>query len=755
MQNLTKALDMWKQITGVDPQSSKMYFSHSDVYSMNQELRKSLLYDPTQLATALLLKHYLEEYMSSRKINMKVLLDDFDEAMKTLYQCKDLRLMLQSEDITAQLELFRDSILKGLAHNQVDKQETLDYAQSEVNLAYLRRDALRSINSLTHHQFTYGKPETDKPVMYKQVHQYWDVNVLIQNARKMKSGISLNFIVDPKADESYFAFVYRNGDRIGMLCDKPEYAHPLQKDSGRARYEGRKFNERIESHQFPYSLMDIAYGDNGRAYANQKKDSTEISSNRHVIPMKRVKDLEPNETIWAIMMFSLIEDKIFKQGFQAPELSYTGSMVRVNAAEQPETTITVHNTLELPYLTVDDVLSNDMVDEWKQAPSGHNEWLIQRYKDKVPAALLNMTTDQERSVYLFPKHLGSDSSLDYIVPRLQNAMLTLEDPSYKPSYDIIQATDVELQKNVSWSMDRKRFLKKAEELAKQNTSDIGSAKEIISNMRFMARYNYAKIVQLEADNEFAEREKEILDWYRQALRNNLPNLLYAVAHGQLVVQAVEEIKKDGSLVNLLPKEINHYWHGGVALHSGANRHDNRYMCIVNSSPATLTALFSPRSIEDVARLCGCAVNQLPDVLQHWSGKQYSGGNHLLNRLDPLDWVIRDPWQKMNLDVCVYFSKTAYNELRKKEGLPANKFWIDPEEKKKKEANRYIANPQVGQRVEFAVWSIIDHNDSPPRPWLGEVLEVHRKGRVNGHYTVKRDHDQEIVRVTGRLYRPEE
>jgi hypothetical protein len=748
---------MWKQITGVDPQSSKMYFSQSDVYSMNQELKKSLLYDPTQLATALLLKHYLEEYMSSRKINMKVLLDDFDEAMKTLNQCKDLRLMLQSEDITEQLEKFRDSILQGLAHNQVDKEETLDYAKSEVNLAYLRRDALRSINSLTHHQFTYGKPETDKPVMYKQVHQYWDVNVLIQNARKMKSGISLNLIVDPKADDSYFAFVYRNGDRIGMLCDIPEYAHPLQKDSGRARYEGRKFNERIESHQFPYSLMNIHYGDNGRAYVHEKKDSTEISSS-HVIPMKSVKDLEPNETIWAIMMFSLIEDKIFKQGFQAAELSYTGSMVRVNAAEQPETTITVHNALELPYLTVEDVLSDDVVDEWQQAPSGHNEWLVQRYKDKVPAALLNMTTEQERSVYLFPKHLGSDSNLHYIVPRLQNAMLTLEDPSYKPSYnssyDIIQANGSELQKNVSWSMDRDRFLKKAEELAKLNTSEIGSANEIVSNMRFMARYNYAKIIQLEADHEFVEREKEILNWYQQALRNNLPNLLHAVAHHQLVVPAVDENKEDRNLVKVLPIKTNHYRYG-MAIHSGSNRYDSKYMCIVNHSPATLMGLFFPTSKEDVALLCGCAVNQLPDVLQHWSGKHISGGNHLLNRLDPLDWAINDPWEKLNLNVCVFLSKSAYNELRKKEGLPANKFWIDPEEKKKKEANRYIPNPQVGQRVEFHVWSVIDHNDSPPRPWLGEVLEVHRKGRVNGEYMIKRDHDQEIVRVTGRLYRLDE
>jgi len=45
-----------------------------------------------------------------------------------------------------------------------------------------------------------------------------------------------------------------------------------------------------------------------------------------------------------------------------------------------------------------------------------------------------------------------------------------------------------------------------------------------------------------------------------------------------------------------------------------------------------------------------------------------GGNSILDKLDPLDWVIDNPWRKLNLDLSIGFSYMEYKKERKKRGL---------------------------------------------------------------------------------------
>lgn len=71
-------------------------------------------------------------------------------------------------------------------------------------------------------------------------------------------------------------------------------------------------------------------------------------------------------------------------------------------------------------------------------------------------------------------------------------------------------------------------------------------------------------------------------------------------------------------------------------------------------------------------MCGCEVKDLPDILQYWNKLKMYSGNSILSNVDPMEWVVENPWKKLNLNVDVFLSKTAYNQLRKAEGLPPNK-----------------------------------------------------------------------------------
>lgn len=101
---------------------------------------------------------------------------------------------------------------------------------------------------------------------------------------------------------------------------------------------------------------------------------------------------------------------------------------------------------------------------------------------------------------------------------------------------------------------------------------------------------------------------------------------------------------------------------------------SKYLCVINGSPAFMGGIFTPTTPEALATLCGCEVKDLPDVLQHWFKHEQYYGNCILDRVDPLEWVVKNPWKNMNFDVVFYLSKSGYNQLRRKQKLKPNRFW---------------------------------------------------------------------------------
>ena len=74
---------------------------------------------------------------------------------------------------------------------------------------------------------------------------------------------------------------------------------------------------------------------------------------------------------------------------------------------------------------------------------------------------------------------------------------------------------------------------------------------------------------------------------------------------------------------------------------------------------------NPRAL---ALLMGIPEKKLPWPLQHWTTREPYTGNSILDRIDPQDSRLDDPWRHLDLRLSIALSKRAYNRLRKEHGL---------------------------------------------------------------------------------------
>lgn len=645
MDDVERALDLWIALTGVDPEATTRRGWHEiTVGWLNEELKESLqLPDPSHLTTLLLLDHFTTALLKDQSFTVVDLLTKQDKVAAYLKQARDLYTVLRSPKMQSQVAEFQGWLREALRHYGVENEAVFRMVESEDDLAILRRDALRSLERLEVHQFTQGEAALPGKVHYvTRVHEWWNVNSLLRAmlSDATMSGISLNVIRDPLKTSSYFAFAIRNGETLSLLTDRPNEVHPLSKYM--ARRPDRDLARRIVRHHFPYELLDIAVDEDGAYFYEQDTEEVAIYQPQ-VHPLREIKDLEPDEVIWTVMLFALIEERFWKQGFRTKELSYTGEMVvRRDVLDAGTTALAIparaRGVLEVPKLTAADVTTDKMLDDWARRPTQENRWLEERYAHLVPEELLNLAGDGARVPMLMENGEVRSTTL--------------------PAY--LEATS---HSSVFWRGDVGR------RLAALDGTTFGSRERLVSEQRWMARYNQAVVIGREAEREYKARKDEVLGEYRRRVEGNAQRLLDAIARGE----RTERVAGYPFLQMETPQEWLHDYGVHPAVHMPKPPRTGPYPCYVTGGRASMAAVFRPQTVEDLAFLCGCGVGDLPDVLQHWDRQGPYGGNSLLERLDPMDWAAVNPWREMPVDVEIFLGKQAYNRLRKDLGLPVQRF----------------------------------------------------------------------------------
>ena len=648
-QQISKAFDLWIELTGIDPNSKSWSSKEQDVHLANRELKESLALDKTMATTTMMLQYYVEEFLSNRNFSAQEILEDYHTFQTYISKSKELVDILKSDDAQEIQKDLQENLKVALAHYGVEREDVFQVLDNPQQLAFLKRDALRSLNELSIHQFSHGETDKNQNAKYfKRVYQFWNVNSLIRAISKSeKSGVSLCLIRDTDTIHSYFAFAIRNGGTVSLLTDKPQLSHPLQQSMDRK--PGRTLGKRISKHHFPYSLMDVVFNNNGDAFIFD--EDTMVPYQHRAFPMEEIKNLPPEEVIWTIMMFGLIEKKFWKEEYRTRELSYTAEMMSLESPKDDlisALSLRDYKPISAPLLRSKDITSSKTKDDWENEQTGQHDWIEKRYESQIHDELLNLMDTSDKA-YMLPAGETDPSALK---------RGTLKD------IDIFNQDKIVRMQAV-------------------NPQQFGTKNQLLSDQRWYARYNKSKLLQVHALKEFNERKLEVFQWYEKAINENVETLMRSIAEGEFIAPSqqfstgFENLPYEReNIFKIYQKGTGpaYEWSlGGVSFLKEDN--DDLPKCYITGSPYSIVAKFKPTTAEGLANLCGLEVNELPDVLQHWTKNEKYSGNHLTTKIDPLEWVIKNPWQKFTPNVTVYLSKRGYNQLRKEHGLEPNKFWL--------------------------------------------------------------------------------
>jgi hypothetical protein len=672
-EKLVSALNLWLELSEVDPGKKSFTIGGGDgmsewtVKKMHDTIKEALELDDTNIAGVLLLDALSTAYFNNRSFSVSQLLADPVRATEYVNKAAALRGLIRSPAFMDQNHTFVSHLRTALKMYGMDKPESMAMAENLHEIGYLRRDALRSIKNLRVDQFLAGEPEPagTNPAYHGWVHQFWNINHLVEAACSMPSGVTLSLIRDPDDLQSYFAFAIRNGGNVFVLSDVPQEVHPLQRYM--SRKPERAYGERAYQNWFPYDLLNLKFDEENEIfYADQTRRRALIPQNQQIDRLKPIGELAPAETLWIVMMFDLIVEKFWHQGYQAPALSYTAAMIReerplLDAAQSANLPVVAYKSLSLPALTNADMTQENVMAAVHSDGGRPNTWLEARYADKVDPELFNLLDSGATTLYLPPADGVSRGGNEH-----QNHALAVVAPAY---VSVLAKDDKEI---MSWHK-RGRYT-----LHALPSTSFGTRDELDANRIFLARHNQAKAIQRLAHEEFARRKDEVISWFTQRVEGNLDYLLSLAAAGN--VRRVFEPTGPGCELTTADGyqyaggEFNFVRTYGEAEDSPTvfctvNLHDGYYkgkpQCLVTGSACSLRVFFQPQNPQQLAELAGCLVTDLPDVIRDWAPRRDSAGNHLLNRIDPMAWALRDPWCAVDFRVQLHLSKSGLAQAKKR------------------------------------------------------------------------------------------
>jgi hypothetical protein len=693
---LNEALDAWIALTGVQTGPDfRGNLRDLDLRSATREVAESREYDPSGITTCMLLRALAERRAREQVFTALDLLDDQAGVAAILAPLRTLRDLLTRPEVLAIVETFRAQIRDAaVSYGVADLSavETLLAAPDELGL--VRRDAMRSIVTLYVHQFAHGDAAAVPLRLNPDIYQFWSVASLLWALRgQSEPGITMALIRDSANPlRSFFVFGVRNGGTITLLTDRAKDPHPGY--ANMSRRPDHALDKRAERHRFPYELLDLERGEDDRLRASAT--TALVSPETKGVPLKRIVDLTPDALVWTILMVDLIRGAYGVENRQLPQLSFTADRI-VEVAQLPAAGSTAmvaaerEGTLLLTPIAPAELTAERTAAQWATPVTGHNRWMVERYGALVPAdvllpvgtagqvALLDLLDPakrwhRERPVLRdrFVAEEGEDEFDTYLREKA-------EQPAYRAPRAVERA---DLVTTIT------------PDLVTVNAAAFGTAEEIARDREWTARVNQMRVIQAHAEEEFRRTEREVLSWYTQAVRKNRERLIEAALRGELLLPTYRvrpfsldgDLGADTTIENGVRQKAGDsygfkdriYLDGGDC--TALSTHDHwHYLCAIEPpKPAGILTLIAPTCPEALAILAGCTAEDLPPVLRHWHRYSPYGGNPILQRVDPEDWVLKNPWAQLKFRVAFGISRSAYHAGRSKLGLP-RKAWPTKDE----------------------------------------------------------------------------
>ena len=654
---INKALALWMEATGRDlkddPNSIDFHF-----HTWDGTIRESQDLDPTALTSFMVLRSTAREFASTQEFSGLEILEAPDAVLARTAKLRELLRVLNDPECAAEVEKWQAYLKESAKVAKLEK--TADKAIEDVQeLAYIRRDALRAFQSLRVHHFRNGKRGAGKAKYNEWVVKFWNMNSVVQAAQQQpEDGVTMVMVRDPVDLFSYFCFLVVNGENITIVSDLPDQPHPHHKYMSRGRAQERHFESRAARLRFPYQLFDFEFNDDGK-FKGEKVKNALSPVNTNAVLVKKIADLESDQALWAMMMFDLLAEQYWRQEQKPVVLSYLGAGMTQKALEGPQSkALILPGMAALSPLTREDMHRDKLGKVWEHEPSGFNNWMEDRYGPLIPEKAFNL--------------IGIEK-----VHRL------LDGSAIKPG-KLIPKTDKDVELNI---LNTNTYGGRNTDMTLSGVepTSFGTPEEMERDRLYIARSNQANLIMAEAVKEFSRRKDEVVGWYKDRVEKNKDFLLDCVAKGSLISEIQGYLKKqkgelDISSGNAVPQsgEILSQWtnksgawpysYGTQVKLFRMNERRSKYLCWLTSMTASIWTHFHPWTPVSLSVLAGCKVEELPDVLQHWYRNEPYTGNMILNRVDPMDWKLVNPWRGLNLSVLIGLSKRAFNRVLKDRGV---------------------------------------------------------------------------------------
>lgn len=660
------ALNKWSELTGINASDISFRIGDLGIREMNRMMQKVLELEPEGTTAFMMLEVFLREYLESKTFTASSIMKDYARTTEFLRKAEELFSIVQSDRALEETGFFRQKILIGTASYDADSDDVTKMVNDMDVLPFLRRDALDAVTRLKPFQFLAGEADSKPPQVIRHVYQAWDINELLIALRDMPfSGIAVILIRNPAhADRSYFAFAMRNGGRVIIFADKTRPVYPGQEDAlaeRGARSAGRRFMERAYRNHFPYQVIKQTFDEKGDVHF--EKESSPVLYGKTLVALMPIGTLPPHQVIWITMMLSLIAEKFWTKSWQADSLSYTGAMIQqksllvTDRAGNHLPVAAGYRPVGLNDVSVDELDRGNLNSQVQRKESGINTWLEERYGRSVPPEVINTWFSSSDETLMLPKEIKESRPT---WPRSGNEISIIR----KLSGGIIAAPE----------QTRLSTWEKAPGYTLQtfSSTDFGTEEELKADRLWIARHNQAKWIQKKADEEFFERKNLIARWYYDGLLANIDGLIAIIASHLAGINRFHA--PPGGYRRLVFGEKkssefprDYYYHNTLGVAIGRKP---TYPCILTGSASThYRAFFNPQTADDIALMVGKEIADLPDVLRHWRYEKQYAGNHLLDRLDPVEALVHDPWAKLPLQANLYLSKRGIKIVESRKPNP--------------------------------------------------------------------------------------
>jgi len=503
------------------------------------------------------------------------------------------------------------------------------------------------------------------------------------------SGVTINMIRTARNPYGvYFVFAIRNGGRLFTFTDKEWTPHPLAESMWRR--PDKILAARADRNWFPYDVAGLKFTEEGRAYIDFASGTSLVPYQGKATPVKLISELAPVQVIWISMMLELIVEKFWHQGHTEPELSYTGEMVKVatpllEAAKRSNMPLTLQSSsaLEVAPITMTDVHSDNIcAGDVGKLGDGAHRWMEERYGHRVLPETLDIVSAPGQDPLLVRY---AATGADIQEPREDGGALALAPALVSKS---------EVSAKLRWP-ELDKALAKMVEVKTLDATSFGTKAQLEKDRKFLARANYASQIGAMAKAEFQARSKEVQEWVKQHVTENLVNLkpllmakdawvhtAHRKAFGSHGAYGVRYDHENGKRQIVTHQEIAdvkeigfYYLAGHGALTFGRLPYKKSCLCChFTGAPSSHLLQITPETTEQLAYMCGVQVQELPDVLQHWNMVRTDAGNQILNRIDPMGWAVSNPWIELHFKVNVFVSKRAFATLQKE---TLNSPWTEP------------------------------------------------------------------------------